>query len=304
MKKILFSVMLLCSSSIGFAQIFNVSSIEKVNLPEGTAVYQTTISPKGDFLLISDLNKEGLKKLDLANGSVKTLTTAPGSSFDAQISQDGKTVVFRESQIGKDKLKRVSLKSVNVATGETKTLVKATRNLQGVTLNENTVMAVEKGKLMKKSLANVKATSERPALSIKYGQLMITRNGKTSVLSPNGQQGASYLWPSLSPDGTKIVYYLATKGAYTCDVNGKNVKFLGSIRAPKWYNNDIVVGMNDRDNGAFVTSSSIIAVTANGQTKQVLTSADQIAMYPSASASSKKISFSTPKGETYIINVK
>ncbi len=304
MKKILFSVMLLCSSSIGFAQIFNVCSVEKVNLPEGTAVYQSRISPQGDYLLISDLNKEGLKTLDLTTGSVKTLTTAPGSSFDAQISADGKTVVFRESQVGKDRLKRVSLKSVNVATGETKTLVKATRNLQGVEVNQGTVFAIEKGKLMKKSLSNVKANAERPVLSIKYGQLMITRNGKTSILSPNGQQGASYLWPSLSPDGTKIVYYLATKGAYTCDINGQNIKYLGFIRAPKWYNNDIVVGMNDHDNGAVVISSSILAVTADGSTKQVLTDANQIAMYPSASASSQKISFSTPEGETYIINVK
>ena len=303
MKKILFSVMLLCSSSIGFAQIFNVSSIEKVNLPEGTAVYQTTISPQGDYLLISDLNKEGLAQLDLSTGSVKTITTAPGSSFDVRISQDGKTVIFRESQVGKDKLKKVSLKSYNVTTGETKTLVKATRHLQGVEVKERTVFAVDKGKLTRKALMNIKP-AEHPVLSIEYGQLMITRNGKTSVLSPNGQQGASYLWPSISPDGTKVLYYLATKGAYTCDLNGQNIQHLGFIRAPKWYNNDIVVGMNDRDNGEYVTSSSVIAITADGKTKQVLTSAEQIAMYPSASESSQKISFSTPQGETYIIHVK
>ncbi len=304
MKKILFSVMLLCSSSIGFAQIFNVTSTEKVNLPEGTATYISTISPQGDYLLISDQKKQGLQKFDLASSKMQTVTTAAGSSFDAQISQDGKTVVFRETQIGKDKLKRVGLKSINLATGETKTLVKPSRNLQGVAVNQSTVFAVEKGKLMKKSLSNAKTTAERPVLSIKYGQLMITRNGKTSILSPNGQQGASYLWPSVSPDGTKILYYLATKGAYTCDINGQNIKYIGSIRAPRWYNNDIVVGMNDSDNGAVVTSSEIIAATTDGKVKQTLTSNEVIAMYPTASAQSNKIAFTTPKGETYIINVK
>lgn len=296
--------MLLSCSMIGFAQIFDVTSIRKVNLPEGAAVYKTTISPQGDFLLISDLNKEGLQKLDLKTGEMKTVTTAKGSNFDAQISQDGKTVVFRETQIGKDNLRRVGLKSINLETGDVKTIVKPTRNLQGVEVSNNTVYAVDKGKLKTKSLTKAKAKAERPILSVKYGQLMITRNGKTEILSPNGQAGASYLWPSLSPDGTKIVYYLATKGAYTCDVDGKNINFIGLIRAPQWYNNDIVIGMNDQDNGFVVTSSELVAATADGQKKQVLTTADQIAMYPSASASSKKISFSTPKGETYIINVK
>ena len=304
MKRILFSAMLLSCSMIGLAQIFDVTSIQKVNLPEGAAVYKTTISPKGDFLLISDLSKEGLQKLDLKTGEMQTVTTAKGSNFDAQISQDGKTVVFRETQIGKDNLRRVGLKSINLETGDVKTIVKPTRNLQGVEVSNNTVYAVDKGKLKTKALTKVKAKAERPILSVKYGQLMITRNGKTEILSPNGQAGASYLWPSLSPDGTKIVYYLATQGAYTCDVDGKNIKHIGSIRAPKWYDNNIVIGMNDQDNGFVVTSSELVAATADGTKKQVLTTDEHIALYPSASASSKKISFSTPNGETYIINVK
>ena len=280
MKKIIFSVMLLCSSTIGFAQLLEVTSTEKVNLPEGMVADIATLSPTGDYMLLSDQKKQGLQKFDFRTGEIKSVTKALGSSYNAKISDDGNTVIFRESQIGKDRLKMTALKSVDLTTGKVKTLVQPTRDMKVV------------------------QTGTRPEVSVKYGQLMITRNGKTEILSPNGQSGQSYLWPSVSPDGTKIVYYLATKGAYTCNIDGSDVKFIGNIRAPKWYNNEIVVGMNDKDNGEFVTSSSIIAYTADGSEKQVLTESDKIAMYPTASKDGSKIAFTTPQGEAYIINVK
>ena len=280
MKKIFFSVMLLCSSTIGFAQLLEVTSTEKVNLPEGVVADIATLSPKGDYMLLSDQKKQGLQKFDFRTGEIKSVTKALGSGYNAKISDDGNTVIFRESQIGKDRLKKTALKSVDLTTGKVKTLVQPTREMK----------AVQNG--------------TRPEVSIKYGQLMITRNGKTETLSPNGQSGQSYLWPSVSPDGTKIVYYLATKGAYTCNIDGSDVKFVGNIRAPKWYNNEIVVGMNDKDNGEFITSSSIVAYAADGSEKQVLTESDKIAMYPTATKDGGKIAFTTPQGEAYIINVK
>lgn len=280
MKKIFFSVMLLCCSTIGFAQLLEVTSTEKVNLPEGVVADIATLSPKGDYMLLSDQKKQGLQKFDFRTGEIKSVSKALGSGYNAKISDDGNTVIFRESQIGKDRLKKTALKSVDLTTGKVKTLVQPTREMK----------AVQNG--------------TRPEVSIKYGQLMITRNGKTETLSPNGQSGQSYLWPSVSPDGTKIVYYLATKGAYTCNIDGSDVKFVGNIRAPKWYNNEIVIGMNDKDNGEYVTSSSIVAYAADGSERQVLTESDKIAMYPTATKDGSKIAFTTPQGEAYIINVK
>lgn len=280
MKKIIFSVMLLCSSTIGFAQLLEVASTEKVNLPESMVADIATLSPNGDYMLLSDQKKQGLQEFDFRTGEIKSVSKALGSGYNAKISDDGNTVIFRESQIGKDRLKKTALKSVDLTTGKVKTLVQPTRDMKAV------------------------QTGTRPEVSIKYGQLMITHNGKTEILSPNGQSGQSYLWPSVSPDGTKIVYYLATKGAYTCNIDGTDVQFVGNIRAPKWYNNEIVVGMNDKDNGEFVTSSSIVAYAADGSEKQVLTGSDKIAMYPTATKDGGKIAFTTPQGEAYIINVK
>ena len=122
------------------------------------------------------------------------------------------------------------------------------------------------------------------------------------MISPNGQEGASYLWASVSPNGTKVCYYYVSGGCYVADIDGSNPVFVGNIRAAKWLNDLTVVGMHDIDNGEYVTSSKLIAASIDGKVKQELTTDSSMAMYPSAEAN--RIAYSTPKGELFIINLK
>ena len=300
MKKV-FLAMALCVSFSGFAQVFTVNSIDKVNIPANPEAQVAAISPQGDYLLISTCTNKGLTKFDLATNEAKVLTNAPGAGYDVQVSQDGQTVVYRENSFTSNHLIKKSLNSVNLATGEVTNLVAPTRDLQGVAVQANTVAAVNKGKLAAKSVSAEKATVAAPVLSIQNRQLMITRNGKTSVFSPNGKN-YSYIWESVSPDATKALYFVCGVGAFVCNIDGTNVKSLGLIRAPRWYDNNTIVGMQDTDDGEFILSSKIVATTLNGE-MQTLTDSNVIAMYPYASAASGKIAFSTPAGEAYIINV-
>ena len=105
-----------------------------------------------------------------------------------------------------------------------------------------------------------------------------------------------------SPDGQKVLYYVCGVGAFVCDLNGKNIKSLGTLRAPKWYDDNIVIGMNDQDNGEVVVSSAIVATTLDG-TQQTLTDNSVIAQYPKPAPKAGKIAFTTPAGQAYIINV-
>ncbi|MDE6040672.1 MAG: hypothetical protein K2F99_03745, partial [Muribaculaceae bacterium] len=113
----------------------------------------------------------------------------------------------------------------------------------------------------------------------------------------------SYLWPTVSPDGKKVAYYLATVGAYVCNIDGSNPVFIGQLRAPQWFGNDVVVGMTDLDDGTFVTSSKIVATRTDGTMSQILTDNSVRAMYPSVNTEGTEISFTTPEGYLYIINV-
>ena len=294
MKKILISAMLLCSSVLGFAQLVEIQSVDKIDLPEGVSVNQATISPDGSFVVFSQNAKGGLHKMDLASKEINMIS-ANGNSFDLKIAADG-TVVFRESRTAENKLRYTSLKAVDARGVET-TLVAPTRDLNGFAVNGTNVMTVDNNKVEAKSL-NGGAAVQMPVASIRYGQLCI--DGK--VISPNGQEGASYLWPSISPNGTKVCYYLVTKGCYVANIDGSNPVYIGQLRATKWLDDLTVVGMNDLDDGSVVTSSKLIAASIDGQVKQELTVDESMAMFPSTNG--KRIAYSTPMGDLFIINLK
>ena len=295
MRKLLFALTLGFSMS-AMGQVLTVTSIEKVNLPEQASV--AAISPQGDYLLLTSATNQGLTKFDLTSGQTTTLSTAASAGHNVKISPDGQTVVFREGSFNSKHLRMSSLKSVNLSTGASQVLVKPTRDLQGYAVDATSVGAVNKGKFSKKAVGAAKAQN-LPVLSIDKGRLMITVNGKTRQLSPNGTQ-FSYMWASLSPDGTKVLYYQAAHGAYVCDLDGGNVRKVGKMRAPVWYDDNTIVGMMDLDDGEFIYASTIVAATLDGTT-QVLTGDETVAMYPHATAG--KIVFSTPAGEAYMINV-
>ena len=294
MKKIFISAMLLCSSVLGFAQLVEIQSVDKIDLPEGVSVNQATISPDGSFVVFSQNTKGGLHKMDLASKEINMIS-ANGNSFDLKIAADG-TVVFRESRTAENKLRYTSLKAVDARGVET-TLVAPTRNLNGFAVNGTNVMTVDNNKVEAKSL-NGGAAVQMPVASIRYGQLCI--DGK--VISPNGQEGASYLWPSISPNGTKVCYYLATKGCYVANIDGSDPVFVGAIRAAKWLNDLTVVGMHDIDDGSVVTSSKLVVASIDGKTAQDITVKESLAMFPSTNG--KRIAYSTPMGDLFIINLK
>ena len=294
MKKILISAMLLCSSVLGFAQLVEIQSVDKIDLPEGVSVNQATISPDGSFVVFSQNTKGGLHKMDLASKEINMIS-ANGNSFDLKIAADG-TVVFRESRTAENKLRYTSLKAVDARGVET-TLVAPTRDLNGFAVNGTNVMTVDNNKVEAKSL-NGGVAVQMPVASIRYGQLCI--DGK--VISPNGQEGASYLWPSISPNGTKVCYYLATKGCYVANIDGSNPVYIGQLRAAKWLNDLTVVGMHDIDDGSVVTSSKLVVASIDGKTAQDITVKESLAMFPTTNG--KRIAYSTPMGDLFIINLK
>ena len=284
-----------------WAQVFNVASLVPVQLPEDVGTKVVAISGQGDFILLTTDNNSGLTKLDLSTGKAQNITQAAGAGYDARVSPDGKRVVYRENLFTPGHLRMVSLRSVNLESGQHNELVGPTRSLQGMALNNQAALPVTRGQVAAKGFEGRVSAKNAVVLSINNRQLMISRNGKTRNLSPNGKE-KSYLWPSLSPDGTKILYYVGAEGAFVCNLDGGNVKPLGMMRAPQWWDDSTVVGMYDQDDGEFVYASRIVATNLKGD-KQTLTPDSLIAMYPKVSAQAGKIAFSTPDGKAYIINV-
>ena len=131
-------------------------------------------------------------------------------------------------------------------------------------------------------------------------KINIVDGNKVTTLAPNGEN-ERYLWPSLSPDGSKIAYTVSGKGSFVYDIANGSTTFVGKYRAPQWMGNDYVVTMNDSDDGYKITGSTVMVCAADGSFSQQVTPDDMIAMFPSAT--SNKIAFHTLEGEIYIMDI-
>lgn len=259
------------------AQIFNVESVEKLPAASYQDARVAGISPDGSYVLMTTGGENGLWRYDLANDKLSLVSNAPGAGFNVQVSRNGNEVVYSEMVIKADR---------SVA-----------NNIYRANLTQNTFAQVAKEQA---DFAQLTFAEENVQLINEDCQVYLIKNGKKIHIAPQGEE-YTYIWQSLSPNGKKILYYVSELGCYVCDLNGKNSQFIGyDCRAPRWYDNNTIVGMYDIDDDHFTVSSRIVAYTLDGK-YQILTSPEMIAMYPFATEG--KIVFSTIDSKTYIINV-
>lgn len=277
MKKIFLSLAL-AVSMMASAQVFEVGQLTKLNTPTDTDVKVAGVSADGSYVLITNGSNHGLRRYDVATGQTTTITTAPGAGYNVQISNDGQEIVYRETKFDKQGLRKNDVIRLNLATAKTATVAKAQRDSKSMVVS-NSAMSV----------------------TIDNRLIVLTRNGKNITLAPNGSH-ESYIWPSISPDGTKLCYYVCGKGCWVSNLDGSNKQFIGrKVQAAQWYDNNTLVAMATYDDGHMVTESTISAYTLDGK-HQVLTGNDMIAMWPYAAKNA--IVFSTVEGETYMLNIK
>ena len=275
MKKV-YLFLALAIPMMASAQLLEVTSTEHVTTNADAKV--AAFSPKGDYLLLTNTSNQGLQRMDLATKKVTQITTAEGAGYNVKIAQDGKQVVYREVTIDANKSRLSTIVRHDLVAKQSKVVAKKQTNLAAMVVD-----------------------AERPSFSVKDRQLMMTRNGETTIFSPNGQQ-YSYHWASLSPNGQKVSYYISAVGCFVCDIDGQNIQFIGhNCYAPVWYNDEIIIASDTKDDGHVITESAIVAYDLKGN-KQVLTNGDHIAVFPQAAAG--KIAYSTSEGEIFVMNVK
>ena len=298
MKKLL--LFFLVIAQIALAQQINVLSIEKIKATDTGGYFYPKISPDNQFILMTRGNYSGLYQYSPVSKSLKTLNEDPGAGYKVQISDDGNTVLYNKTELIR-KLRHNSLISQTISNGEKKVLVAPTREqITGKMVNSIPVY-VKNRSLVKSN--SVKPTDILYLITIENQKMVLYKNGVRAELTPSGAN-ASYIWPSISPDNKNIVYTVTGKGTYVCSVTGKNVTSLGKLNAPSWAGNRYVVGMDDRDDGEKLISSSLIITSIDGKLRKKLETPTGInAMYPSASKDGSRIAFNTDRGEVYLMQV-
>ena len=278
MKKTMLFVAACFLSIAANAQILEVVSMQQLPIAAQADMKVAGVSPVGDYVLLTNGSNKGLQCYDMASQTLTTITEADGAGYNVQLSQDGKEVVYRETSFDRNNLRQNKIIRMNMSNQRQNVVARSQRDMKLMATSDNLTTIV-----------------------IADRKIVLKHNGLSTTLAPNGMN-ESYLWPSVSPDGKKICYYVAGKGCFVANIDGSNPQFIArDCRAAKWYNNNTIVAMADEDDGHFTTASAIVAYSLNGQ-KQVLTSNKMIAMYPYTAEN--MIVFSTLKGETYMLNVK
>ena len=278
MKKTMLFVAACLLSLAASAQVLEVVSMQQLPIAAQADMKVAGVSPAGDYVLLTSGSNKGLQCYDMASQTLTTITEADGAGYNVQVGQDGKEVVYRETSFDRNNLRQNKIIRMNMSNQRQNVVARGQRDMKLMATSDNLT-----------------------TVAIADRKIVLKHNGLSTTLAPNGMN-ESYLWPSVSPDGKKICYYVAGKGCFVANIDGSNPQFIArDCRAAKWYNNNTIVAMADEDDGHFTTASAIVAYSLNGQ-KQVLTSNKMIAMYPYTAEN--MIVFSTLKGETYMLNIK
>lgn len=278
MKKSMLFVAALFFGLAANAQVLKVVSMQQLTSPSDMDVKVAGVSPDGDYVLLTTGSNKGLQRYDVATKTTTVLSEAEGAGYNVQISADGQEVVYRETTVGRDQLRRNNIVRKNFTRQRRNVIARGQRDMN-----------------------KMATTDAKVTVTISDRLIVLNQGGKTTTLAPNGTD-KSYIWASVSPDGSKLCYYVCGEGCYVSNIDGTQPQFIAhNCRAAKWYDNNTLVGMADEDDGEFITASAIVAYTLDGRS-QVLTDKSMIAMYPAVAQNI--IVFATEEGSTYMLNIK
>ena len=195
------------------------------------------ISPDGQWLLYSPTEGTSLMLKNLTTGAVQTVANEGYPGFDAILGQDGK-VYYVTQQRKKNGLLYRTGHCYDPATGKDQVVLKPQHGrVQPLHAASGVVINGER-----QVYRNAKQVG---AYCYTRGDMLylVDEAGNTRALQPV-QDSNGYLWASMSPDGTKVLFEAASRGLFVCDLNGEYITELGEFLMPCWYNNDYIIAMN------------------------------------------------------------
>lgn len=268
-----------------------------------TASASTDVQVTDSDAFFPQLNHEGTKLLygptdgsqlllkDLTTGQVTVVNAEGHAGFNAIWGQDGKVYYVTQEQ-RKNRLIYRTGHQYDPATGRDRVVlkaqhgaVKAVRGTKGVAIvGEHKSWNLKKAGTTTWTLGNV---------------LYISQRGKTSALTPIPlRHTAGFLWPSLSPDGSKVAFVAASKGLVVCDLSGNILKEYGLFLMPSWLTDSHLVAMSNSDNIRY-SASNLWLITADGDSVVNLTPNQNRCIQPMVA--NGRVAYTTPAGTARIL---
>ena len=278
-----------------------VTVIKRYDPLPDTKAYYPVFNRTGDKLLYSSDGYNVLWMYDFTKKTVTEISDQPGAGYEPSFDNENSSIFYRKTSYIQNR-KFDAIESFTIANNKKTVMLSPKRDVKQAKNYHNGFLVTAERKLIKSTFG--KTTSRMPVyVNNQDLKIYLYRNNKFTVLNPLNQPDSKYLWVSVSPDEKMILFTAAGKGAFICDLEGKIVSTLGYLNAPVWYNNNFVVGMQDKDDGHVVTNSKVIMISVNGKSKTVISDSNEIAMYPTATGEASKIAYNTLDGKIRIADI-
>lgn len=299
--KLKFITLLLVASLVAQAQNIQVKSQYELPTNSIKAAFYPVLSEDGTKLLYSTEGYKGLYLYDFETKEEKNISNVQNSGYDPIFSNDNSKIFFRNTNFERGR-RFDALESYDMRTGKQTRMMEPQRNLRTARSYHNGAIVQANNRLYKTTFGRTKAAVP-VYVSSEDLKIYVYSDGKRTELKPIAGENMNYIWVSLSPDNSKILFTAVGKGTYVCDLTGKIIAELGYLNAPVWFNDAMVVGMQDKDDGHVITSSSVLMVSLDGKVKKQISNKAHIAMYPSASSKAGRIVYNTEDGKLYVSEI-
>jgi Tol biopolymer transport system component len=293
-------VFALCLSPLLSPAQLKLLRVETLPLGKERSWSQPRWSPDGKTIYYTASDFDGVWAYSTAERKSLQITSDRQSGYGFSISADGAQVAWRRTLPGAlpgERIQEAVIK--NLADGSSSILASG-KSISLPSFVRSTAVVSVRGDILGVT-AGIQPAGAVSVLGIEETKIAILRDGVKLLIDPLGR--GSYIWPSLSPDGSKLVAYEMDRGAFVADAEGSHPLRIGRRDAPSWTRDGKwLVYMADTDDGHAIRSSEIAYVSPDGKLSGSLTATPRsIEMYPQCSPVSDAIVCSTLGGEILLI---
>jgi Tol biopolymer transport system component len=305
-RLIVYALFLLINVTFLYGQEISVLEEEQLTTSVQGMFCFPHFAPEGDKLALTSGNYKGLWILNIESKSLQMLNELPGAGYQPVFSPDGSMVYFRNDRY--DRGRKLSAILGQSISGKSQiTIEPFTRNLSSPKMLTNGEILYQKGETLniaseKVNVQPLVLPAPEPVVFIENRDIALVQGTDKNILMPVGE--GHYVWPSLSPDKTRILFTKTGVGTYVSDLEGNILADLGYANAPRWSpDGEWVVYMVDRDDGHTITSSHIYAASVDEKNRYQLTRGERIDLYPDWSPRGNQITFASSTGQIYLLTL-
>lgn len=243
--------------------------------------YFPQLNAQGNRILYSDTEGRYLYLYDLDSAACITVCSEGIPGFEARFAPDGK-IYYITMAVSPEHLIFRSAHEYNPSTGKDRMVLAGQHGALHAVVGTHGMAVVGERKTWNANHVGSFAWSLGT-------RLFVVKNGATITLTPvPGSVG--YLWASLSPDASRVLFEAAGKGLYVVDLDGRVLMHTKPYLMPSWLDDNVIV--------AQTPGSDIVLMDAASGNVSTIASGG---LHPMVAG--RKVIYTTKQGDIHILTL-